>query len=558
MPLPSEAEWPDVPPLTVTIVNATDSATQILTENAADPADVPMHIEWSTQNPGGFGDASFTLARPLQPWATDTGVYSDVTITAETYVGSETKWMGRIKGISQVDTEEIRVECEGESAKLDDDESFRFLGVHSDLSAWQGTPRTRQQALLFTGVYPANDIAVEMDTTGLDVLAVRLTAPWASAMRSEAWLWVDGIPIGEMRVYWRNSIFVDDADDANWETEVGLTNDDVTIEHVSSELTNVDGNTTLAATGDQYAVLMFAHNSTKLVDEGKPYEIFFVPQVFGTHGLTPILMNEPPKPEDLTALQYGLLGSQILEYAVPQAVPGISASQVADSDYVIPHLVHGPAPVRELIEAVTAYGDTNGDFPDWGIYEGGFFWTSPGSIGETWTVRKDEVARPLDEGPSAEEICYGVVVRYQDPGGRAHTVGPPGADVETEDATLADATTTAPTNRIKYRDVGLTTQAGAILIGRALLAEQNAKTRKGSVTITGYAETPSGAIKPAMDVRACDTVEVEDQDADEHIPVVTTSYSHDELTCTVSLGSAPHRIDILLARLASASTLVGA
>jgi hypothetical protein len=367
------------------------------------------------------------------------------------------------------------------------------------------------------------------------------------------------MPIGELRVYWKNSIFVDDADDANWETEIGLTSDDVTIEHVSPELTNVDGNTTLtgASGGDQYAVLMFAHNSTKLADQGKPYEILFVPQVFGTHGLTPILMSEPPKPEDDTALSYGLLGSQILEYVIPQAAD-ISTTQVTDSDYVIPHLVHGPAPVRELVEAVTAYGDENGDLPDWGIYEGGFFWTSPGSIGETWTVRKDEVARPLDEGPSAEEICYGVVVRYQDPGGRQHTVGPPGADVETEDATLADATTTAPTNRIKYRDAGLTTEAGAILIGRALLAEQNAKTRKGSVTITGYAETQTGVVKPAMDIRACDTVEVEDQDAGEFIPVVTTSYSHDELTNTISLGSAPHRVDVLLARLAAASTLVGA
>jgi hypothetical protein len=549
-----ETEWPAAPELQVSVTSSIDGVTQVFSQSAADLADVPMHIEWQTQNPGGFGDASFTLARPLQPWAEETGVYSEVTIG----VGADVKYRGRIKSISQIDTEEVRVDCEGPAAKLDDNEAYRFLGVHQDLTQWTGAPRLRQQVLLFTGYLPSNSGSVQeaTDNAGANVLALRITAPWAQATRDEMWLWVEGQEIGEIQAYWSNGQDVDHGVDFRFETRIGLSDDEDAWDVSSEELTASQGNASLTPESTyKYATLMFGHNDASgAYPDGFPYEVHFAPVVFGAHGLPRGIVEHGAKTEDPVYQSDGLLGSDVLPYVLNEAVPDVPIGIIDASDFVIPHLVHGPAPVRELVEAITAFGDTTGNLPDWGIYED-FFWATPKTIGEAWTVRKDEVAKPLDEGKSSEEICDGVFITYQDTAGRTHTVGPPGSGAETEDAALEDTTSPSPSNRIKFRNVGLTTPAGALRIGAALLAEHNTQVRKGSVTITGFAESATGEVFPAMDIRACDTVEIEDQDAGEDIPVVTTAYSHDDLTCVASLGSAPHRIDILLARLAAVSAL---
>ena len=72
-----------------------------------------------------------TLTRP--PWisAADAPLMASYKVTNQ---GGELRYQGRAKATPQVDANTIRIEAEGLAAALDDNEYWRFLGVHNDLT----------------------------------------------------------------------------------------------------------------------------------------------------------------------------------------------------------------------------------------------------------------------------------------------------------------------------------------------------------------------------------------------------------------------------------------
>jgi hypothetical protein len=511
---------------------------------AEDEGSVPYAISYGTQNPGGFADGSVTLARPPGLVGSESSLFATVTIRG---AGGDTKYVGRIRQTPQVDSEAITLQLEGLSAFLDDDQFFRFLGAHNDLSAWSEPTNERQLALLAAGVSPTNEGGVVNTDAGTPVLDTRLTSPSDEWTGSERWLRVDGIPIGRVKGSWSKLGFVDELK-LGWDWRAMLSTDGATAGDQTGNLTGTGpGTFDVSASGARYyAGVSLIYYDVLPSADGTVFDLHWVPTAVGDHGLT--LSNL-----DDGSGRWGITIGDALTYCITNGAPEVDIFSIEDADYVLAHVVH-TGTVRELIEKVSAFGGVNGRMPDYGIYENGFFWGDHGSFGRTWRVNRNQMAVASDEGVSGDEMCQGVVITYTDGAGTVRSVGPPGTDADVGSVLLNDSSPNnpSPPNRIKVRDAGLTTTEGAILVGQVLLAETNNPPHKGTVTITGDLEDDAGNIGHASEVRACDRVIVVNDEEPTEQDIVSTNYDHDSLTVTANLGLAPANIENLLAQLSAA------
>ncbi len=507
----------------------------------ADEADIPSSVEWQTQNPGGFADGSVVVHRP--EWATrEALLFSPARIYGP---GNRTRYEGRVRDVSQVDTDSIRLDFEGWSTHLDDNESWRQLYVDRDLSAWTAPTRARR-LLLYSVFRHVADPTIEGDST-LPSLALIFEAGWVNPVGEAFYDAGPGQTI--------SSIYYDmtSASTSSYVGRIGVSSDQIS---TASDLTaNLLTGASSSATGThtptaayRYGYIVFYFAGTVAAGQDQHFTVRNL-AVFGDHGLT----KAGAAPDE------GYLGSDVLAHAISQAAPmlNVSADSIEISTFVITQLVHDSGTVRELVEQVTALGGA-GNLPnDWGVYDDRtFYWRTPGTYGRTWRVRRDQVATPNEDGPSSDERFASVVVAYTDAAGATKTVGPLGSGSDYEDARLTDADDNNPATRVVgrtvRRDVGITTQEGAVLIGQAILAEQSANTRRGSVTIQGEAATDEGGFtEPSCAIRAGDRIVVEDEGG--VLPsaqyINQTSYSHDTATLTANLGIAPQKVEVLLAQL---------
>jgi hypothetical protein len=525
--------------------------------NREDEGDIALSIEWSTQNPGGFADGAVTLARP--PWisAADAPLMASYKVTNQ---GGELRYQGRTKAAPQVDATTIRIEAEGLAAALDDNEYWRFLGVHNDLTAWGEPSVERQQALIALSTMPQLNTSVAASDTGLPALATRLEGTWEApqGVSCEGWLDTAGMDIAEIRYGWQRSEDINVIDDLNWAWGISFNDTLDTAGAGSLDTTGNlwaagpdEGTLTAAGAGRRYAtVLLYYAIPSVAGGESDARTIWWhVLSAFGTHGLTPVsVTGDDPGPQE----RWGLLDRDIIEFAVSDGAPDIpmSAAFIDSGDFVIPHIVH-TGTVRELIEQITVYGGVGGRLNDWGVFES-FFHRAPG-WGETWRVRRDEVEFS-EGGPTTEGRCTGMVVTYTDGAGREHSVGPPDSGADYETASLDASSPLNPVEKTRVREGGLTSRTGAINIGVAALAEANAENRRGQVTITDTVRDSAGNERPTSVVRACDYVVIEDEAGGyppETQPVVGTNYSHDTLAVSCELGLPAPSVEALLARLAA-------
>jgi hypothetical protein len=507
-----------------------------------DEADVPLEISFSTQNPGGFGDGSLVLARP--PWisAADAPLFAGFRIFGR---GGDTKYLGRVKATPQVDADFIRVEAEGLAAALDDNEFWRFLGVSNDLSKWETPSIARQEAIMADLVYPNVEGNAESDPEGTPSVVTRITGDIATTTYAEMWLRGDPLPIGWLRGTFQAGNKADYTDPRMlWQAFLGT--DSATPALFTAELSLAPvGSFTLTASDDTmfYAGLRLTYTVARTGVEGEPFTVYWVPSVFGRHGLSH---------QDLGDGRWGLSDRDIIEYAVADAAPEIPLSPafIETDDFAVVDCVH-TGTVRELIEQLTAYGGPGGRLNDWGVYEQFFHHPSPIPGSRTWRVRRDEIEFS-ESGPTGEARCSRMVATYTDGAGTEYSIGPPGTDVSIYHADLEDTSPLNNSPKTRVVEAGVTSQTGATNIALAALAEANAETRRGSVTITGPVTDQAGNVHDASDVRACDAVVIADEPTGappETQPIVGTSYSNDSVTC--ELGLPAPSVEALLARLAA-------
>jgi hypothetical protein len=104
-----------------------------------------------------------------------------------------------------------------------------------------------------------------------------------------------------------------------------------------------------------------------------------------------------------------------------------------------------------------------------------------------------------------------------------------------------------------------TTDAGAIAIGAAYLAQLSLPARKGSINLTGLVQHPTKGLRPVSEVRAGDWIKVTDLTGTSDIPrrIIQASHSPDDATCQVDVGNDIDKVDAILQRVGIATTVVG-
>lgn len=532
-----------------------DNSTQRWGPDEPDARRIVESASLGTEMPGGFGPATLTLGRtssydPLPP------MYSYV----RTYdaASNETLHEGRIVGVPQGSTTTIDVALEGYAKALEDDNTARVIFYDRDLSSWQGPSLQRQYNLINSSFGPG-DASVTWDPTILaPALEVGIdNAPWSAGGLPviEGFYNGQGLPLAFIDYAWKKAASVNNAD-THWSWQVFLATDDLqTTTDASGELRAAgpgSGTVTATAGNRLYAQVQFLF-SIPGGTENVHYSVgFTLLGVVGDHALT--LQGSVATPNT----GRGLLVSDMLAYAVASWAPSLTyttgtGGSIEPTSFVVPHAVFKDfTTASAIIQALVLYGG-NASYPlDWGVYDNRtFFAKTPGTYGRVWRIRRDQAAEDPSDGPDVASMLNGVVVTYDDGTGTTKSVGPPASGADVTDSLLADTTANNPANNDGQRHwsvyaAGVTSQAGALLIGQLILANANRMPWRGSVTVKGEATETGGQVHSAGLIRAGDRVVVEDDPDTRERFINSTSF--DGQTASCSIGAQPDRLETLLAK----------
>lgn len=518
--------------------------------NELDAAHALGEFSFDTEIPGGFGPG--TVSVPIES-RYDPQLFASVLVHSD---AGEPIYEGRITGYSESDSL-VSLECEGWVAHLSDDQTASTIFIDRDLTRWSGPSVQRQISLIAFTLQP-HDPSTDPDVkTGQAALKTEVESPWSTIATCEGWYDAgQGNRLGSLYYAWKKGAAVSAAaGPPTWYWGARLSDDDL--------LTNNDSTGTLRAAGPgtgtlnataarRWAVVELYYSAASPGGTGLLYPIYWTClAAYGDHGIA--------KQGAGSAVEApGLLGSDCIAYAVGRWAPllnfttGVGGS-IDPTSYAIQHLAfYDQVTARDMVEATNIFGGSGYALNDWGVYDDReFFCRPPGSYGNQWRVRKDEGVRPASSGPDSQEALNGVVVRYDDGSGSQFTVGPPGSGATLESAALASDDPSNQANNDGARhwatyDAGITSQAGALLIGQLVLAEASASGWRGSVEISGDVRRANGSVLPASLVRAGDWIVVEDDDDTRPRKIVNTSYAGGAVSC--SIGRRPDVLDIVLAR----------
>lgn len=532
-----------------------------------DPANQPQSFTFDTVNPGGFGKFSLTLARDLIP-RSDESLLDTLVARGP---GGEVALEGRITRLprSQDADKTLTVEGVGWSSHLSDFRAFREIYRDAQAAGWLTAPTNKRRYNLLTGgppkfilegqteavIDPTNlTPAVKQSLTAINGGVAGTTYSGATDCRSlcEAWYDAGSIEIGAVAY----SVTTGQNSGASmsgtdWTVSLVLSSDDLHASINSTGDLDGGGSGTLTASGaaKRWATLLFyyAGGGGSTGEWHADWQL----AVYGAHGLT----------RQGTEPNAGFLASQIIEDAIARAAPLINVGDIADSGFVIPHLVfRAPTTAANVILEANKT-----QLYDWFVWEDRTFtMQNPDPQRLTWEARLDEGAQVQLEGEDAVKYASGVYVFYEDQWGRSKVYGPTGAtncDL-TSDALLGDGSDPYSAHGISApMTVSLDSPAPddiALQLGTVLLAENNAASRSGQIKLSGMVRHPREGLVPCWRVRAGDYLQITDKIGDEPRKIVQTSYSHADrsVTCTVANGPL-YRADALLARVAVRTGVFG-
>ena len=511
----------------------------------ASDADVPYDISWDTQIPGGYGAASITLPRPANLYADDERLFSEIAIYGP---GGRTLYEGYVTAVPQVGAQEIQLQCSGWSSVLERIQTFREIFVDRDLDRWNGPSTARETAIKSAASQNISSAETAWDTSSP---ALVFTAENGTVNPLVEAYYDAGPGQTVSQVYYDMT----SVSTSSYVGRFGVSSDDVlTATNTTSDLltgTNSSAaGTFVPATQRRYAYAQFSLSGTvgATSTEMRVRNL----AVYGDHGLT--LVGSDPK---------GVYASDVVGYVVQRAPLSNDISSIEKTSFVIPHLAYPEdVPLRQVIEEIAVLGGSGNVPMDWGVYDAKtFFFRTPGTYGRTWRVRRDQAATATSEGPDADLRVAGVKVNYQDPAGFTRSVGPIGSNADYETNELLDIDLNNPAGRIPgafaVEQVGITTQEGAVNIGKLILNERNRLVWRGSVELQGEVTDENGNPYPVALVRAGDQIVIEDDADTTPKPIQSTSYNHASMSLSANVGARPDTLEALLGRLAAVTDLFG-
>jgi hypothetical protein len=510
---------------------------------------IPTHLEFSTEIPGLFGPASFTLPRPdwfaadeVRRW-----LYAPVRYFDE---DNRTVYEGRVTNNSHVGASEIQIDCEGFAKSLEDREDARELIIDASLERW-GEPSTQRKL----DILAAQRLDIAQSTGWQDGGAAApgvlfQVSELESGVRDlgEAWWFGEGVDLGAIRYDFATPT----TPDPDWLDRVYLSSNDVFGSYDSGtdhNQTNATNQALIASSaGRKYAAIQTEYQGT-YVGADNLYHNWLNVKLIGRHGLI----------ERGTWPNIGFYLSDIVTYLVGRwgTLLRLTDRSIEPTSFAIPHVLwlQDTKPL-DMIESLVLFGGNSLLPMDWGVGEGReFFCKSPGNYGRVWRTRLDEGTESTDAGDDAKARINGVKMTWQDGGGHSHNVGPPGSGADTETTALLDTRPENPVNFGKgvdkrYRSASMETtyEEGAILTGQVILADANRRRWSGDVELKGFIREQGGTEEPAYMVRACDRGVVEDEPDIAERRITATTYDSERRSVKATIGQDPQRTETLLAR----------
>lgn len=525
-----------------------------------DGKNIPNDLTFSTAIPGGFKDASCSLLRRLDQDQPDQDLFDTITVHGP---GGRVAWEGRMTQFPRSHGDAFRVSpgAVGWAAHLRDDPTFREIYIDQDITRWTPPSAARRLAMASLGVRYTEATVVNDTTNALPAIVEINEFPSPGTQISEMIYDAGpGLEIAKIR-YAFNSANGLDHTNANWTWGLGTYTSDAL-----TSLTGSSGDLASAASGSGFFTPAtpgrvghsFLQWGIAAAGTGQRFELHWQAiVVYGNHGLT---LQESGGGSSLPG---GYYASDVIADIVSRAAPLLTytagnGGSIQPTSFAIPHIVY-----RDPVTAEFAISDVNKyHLYDWGVHENReFFYRQPDPNRLCWEARLGDGAQMDADGLTAEQVINGVVVTYQDVAGVTKTVGPPSGPTGTFDGTdsaLQDSSSSNPVNShgipAKPDNLSLsfpTTEAGAIQIGAAYLAERSLATRRGNLTLTGLVQHPTEGKVPVWRVRAGDWIKITDLNGENAtVPrkIIETSYSHSGRSISLSLDNTVAKLDAILAR----------
>lgn len=536
--------------LSVNLTDASGAVTRLGSEDT-NPEDVPTGISFRTAR-DGFADASMTLNRRIDRDYIDLNLLDEVSL-----VGADgtTAYEGRI-GASPRSFDgqhTVSLQFAGWIAHTRD-RQFTEIYVDRDLTQWQPASRRRAVELIAGNVSQPEPPQVMTDpTSATPGLLLRHADAWTSPIRPCAEAWYDAGTNNRIgRVFYDiTNVGQANTATADWLLQVRTATADTDTAVVSdsgdiwaSVPTGVAAITD--AVGSRYAFITFLFATSPGGAAGYNYSVHVRnATVYGNHGLT---LNGTPEP-------YGYLGSDVIANVIGRFCPKLNTGGIQATSYPIPHLVF-----RDLTHPYDAILEVNKyHLWDFGVWENKTFFFKPIDLTDyDWEIRLDDHDYPASvslQGDSTQDLANGVTVQYTDV-----TTGKSEVLLPTSFSQLQDLSVDNPFNTHGYQgwrnyQVSVpTTQAGALQLGAAALAEFNQPMAPGSITIGPHIRDRAGHPQAAWKVRAGDRIAITSSTSLSDRPrlISETSYDHDAKRVTISLEGGVKRLDAVVDRLSVA------
>jgi hypothetical protein len=520
-----------------------------------DAADVPGGVRFTTSIPGGDKSLDCELLRRINLDYADQQIMDRVRLVA---AGNETVWDGILTQFPRQHGDRYSVSPGGLgwSSLLSWNRGFQMIYCDRDLKAWQGAGTQRRINLIAASYGTPTDPAARTDS-GSPAVATEIVGAWTGTSLGISEAWYDAGPgntIDKLYYAWTKGANVDHTLGGwSWTAHLSSTDTASGLDSTANLKAVGPGTGTLTSTDDRrYAIAQLLYASAGGTDN-TPYGIDWTClTAYGPHGLT--LTGTAS-----ATTGQGVLGSDVIEHVLQQTTPEIDVGEIETTSLAIIHLAFPTQTTAEdVILTVNGY-----HLYDWGVYTGlnrrpTFFYRYPDLDRCCWVTRLDEGCTVNDDGPQGNDVYDGVVVTYTDAAGRPHSVGPPGASVETESTDLVTTDETNPVVRAglspKWGTLDISApidEDTAIHIGRVWLLERSIELRRGQITVTGTVTHPTAGRRPVWAIKAGDSIRVEDAGKTLGVArkVIETNYSHADRSNVLTLDTPAWTLDALLERI---------
>lgn len=517
----------------------------------------PGDLVYSSVIPGGDDVLTCTLRRRRDRDYADLERLNKVRVFGP---GNETLWIGQLVEAPASSGDELIVTASAAGYQnVLKGKKARMIYKDVDLGRWTGPTLPRRdgmEAINFRTFDPAVVFADKDDDPSIET-GFDESGGWGATSLPSAEAWYDsgGIPLGRLYVDWQKTASLP-ATGGNWLWQTYLADDALGAVNDSHGNLQAAGPGTdaldTAASSRLFAVVeLFNAAAGGSASSNRRFAIYWKPAVYGLHSLT----RRGPEPG-------GFYTTDILKDWLARTAPGIgwNADTIKESTRILHHCAFydpttGEAGVLEIAKL---------DQWPWGIYaqrngppEPLMFFKPWAEFGRTWYVREDEGAKLTDQGPQAEDLWQGVVVRFTDAAGVQRAAGPPGSGADFEFPELADTNPDNPLNAHGYdgvwKDVdgGRLTSLDARDLGVVALADLQQRETRGSCTVEGEVFDERGNAYPTAYVRAGDRMRVMTARDTSPRNIIKATYTDASVSVACDFDALPHREDAILAWLQS-------